>query len=365
MSLSAEKMNRLPPLLTAGLGGGVLFLALSLSHVISADALVLVGLAAVLLGFGVFAAVHHAEVLALKLGEPFGSILLALAVTVIETALILSQMSSGKAGAAFIGRDTVFSAVILVLNGIVGLCLVIGGWQHREQEFKLDGASAALSVLATLTVLTLILPSYTLTTPGPAYSHGQLAFVAVVSLVLYGVFVFVQTVRHRDKFVDEAAEHEHSAVPKARTVIISGILLPVALVAVVLLAKFLSAPIVSMVAGAGLPPGFVGVIIAAIVLLPEGFSAVKSAAANQLQTSLNLALGSAAATIGLTIPVLAVAALWQGVPLTLGISPQATVMLVLTLFVSSITLTTGRTTILQGAVHLVICGVFLFLSAVP
>jgi len=365
--MSHDKLNALPLILTIGLASGVAFLVLAGLHLLTAEPLAFIVVAAALLCFGVFAAVHHAEILALKMGEPFGSILLALAVTVIEAALILSQMQAGKAGAEFIGRDTVFSGVIIVLSGVVGLCLIIGGIRHREQQFKLDGATAALSVLATLTTFTLIMPSYTITTPGPTYSNSQLAFVGVVSLVLYGVFVFVQTVRHRDYFVSTETDNGDppELAPNGLTVALSAILLPVALIVVVLLAKFLSTPLVAMVAQAGLPASFVGVVIAAVVLLPEGFAAVRAASHNQLQTSLNLALGSAIATIGLTIPVLAAYALWQKVPLALGIGPQASVILALTVFVSSITLTTGRTTILQGAVHLVICGVFLFLSAVP
>jgi Ca2+:H+ antiporter len=365
MSMNSKNIDKLPLLLTSSLALGVIFLVLKFLHLIPESHIVVIIVAALLLGAAVFSAVHHAEILALKVGEPLGSIILALAVTIIESGLIISQMSSGKVGAEFIGRDTIFSALIIVLNGIVGLCLVMGGAKHHEQTFKLDGAAAALSVLTTLAAISLIVPTYTISSPGPYYTAFQLGFVGVVSLALYCIFVLVQTVLHHDYFVTAQGDDHHSSKPANRTVVISSVFLPIALVVVVLLAKFLSEPINNMVAAAGLPIAFVGVIIALVVLLPEGFAAVRAARLNQLQTSLNLSLGSAIATIGLTIPVLATYSIWQNAKLALGIGPQASVMLILTVFVSSITLATGRTTILQGSVHLVIFFVFLFLSAVP
>ena len=365
MSMNSENINKLPLLLTSSLVLGVILLALKFLHLIPETHIAVIVIAALLLGATVFSAVHHAKILALKVGEPLGSIILALAVTIIESGLVISLMSSGKIGAEFIGRDTIYSTLIIVLNGIVGLCLVVGGAKHHEQTFKLDGAAAALSVLTTLAVISLIVPTYTISSPGPYYTAFQLGFVGVVSLALYCVFVFVQTVLHHDYFVPVQDDEHHSLKPLNRIVFLSSVLLPAALVVVVLLAKFLSVPISNMVAAAGLPIAFVGVIIAFVVLLPEGLAAVRAARLNQLQTSLNLALGSAIATIGLTIPILAIYSIWQNAKLALGIGPQATVMLLLTVFVSSSTLATGRTTILQGSVHLVIFLVFLFLSAVP
>ena len=341
------------------------FLAAKFAGLDFGQSALILALEAALLGFAVFGAVHHAEILALKVGEPFGSIILALAVTVIEAALIISQMASGKPGVEFIGRDAVFATVMIVLNGIVGLGLLIGAARHHEQKFSLDGAASALSVLGTLSALALILPNFTTSTPGPLYSSSQLAFVGLISLVLYCIFVFVQTVRHRDYFTaaeDVTAEH---ISPANRTVMIGTIFLPLSLLIVVLIAKALSGPIDQALAAAGLPSAFLGVVIAAIVLLPESLAALRSAQLNHLQTSLNLALGSAIATIGLTIPTLAAYSLWSGAKLALGIGPQSIALLVLTLFISSVTLATGRTTILQGAVHLVIFGVFMFFSAVP
>jgi Ca2+:H+ antiporter len=347
--------------------GACLLLAVKFAHLVPADAPAVLIPAALLLLAAVFAAVHHAEIVALRVGEPFGSIVLAVAVTIIEVALIVSMMlAAGDRGGA-LARDTVFAAVMIVLNGVVGLCLVFGGARHGEQSFQEHGASAALSVLGTLAAIALIVPNYTRATPGPSYAPAQLVFVGIVSLLLYGVFLFVQTIRHRDYFItDGDHEGDHAEIrPSGRTTVASIVLLIVALVAVVLLAKTLSPSLEKGVAAAGLPATFVGVVIAALVLLPEGMAAVAAARANQLQTSLNLALGSALASIGLTIPAVAVVSLWLGQPLTLGLAPEEMVLLILTLFISTVTLATGRTTILQGAVHLVIFGVFLFLSAMP
>jgi Ca2+:H+ antiporter len=342
-----------------------LLLAAKFSGIVPAPAVAVIIPAALLLFAAVFAAVHHAEIVALRVGEPFGSIVLAVAVTVIEVALIVSMMLAAKAGGGALARDTVFAAVMLVLNGVVGLCLVFGGARHGEQSFQEQGAAAALSVLGTLAAITLIVPNYTRAISGPVYAPAQLLFVGVVSLCLYGVFLFVQTIRHRDYFIAEGEPGHDHARPSGMATLISLGLLIVALVTVVLLAKSLSPSLERAIAYAGLPPAFVGVVIAAIVLLPEGMAALAAARANRLQTSLNLALGSALASIGLTIPAVAVVSLWIDQPLTLGLAPEEMTLLILTLFISTMTLATGRTTILQGAVHLVIFGVFLFLSAMP
>jgi Ca2+:H+ antiporter len=346
-----------------------LLLVLKFAHILpSTSALVLVA-AAILLGGAVFAAVHHAEILALRLGEPFGSILLAVAVTVIEVALIVSIMISGGLGADTVARDTVFSAVMIVLNGVVGLCIVMGATRHHEQSFQIQGASSTLAVLGTLAVLALVMPNFTVATRGGDYAPVQLIVVGAVSLILYMVFVFVQTVRHRAYFLDVAADPGASLhagdVPPARMAAASLGLLLVSLVAVVLLAKTLSVPLSDAVQAAGLPHAVVGVVIAAVVLLPEGMASLKAALANRLQSSINLALGSAVASIGLTIPVVAIVAVASDQRLILGLADEHMVLLVLTLFVSTLTLGTGRTTVLQGAVHLVLFSVFLLLSVVP
>lgn len=321
--------------------------------------------AAGLLGAAVFAAVHHAEVLAVKIGEPFGSVLLALAITVIEVGLILSVMFSGSPGSEAVARDTVFSVVMIVLNGVVGLCLVMGAARHHEQAFQVQGATATLSVIITLASLALIVPNFTLTIPGPVYSTKQLLFVSAVSLILYVLFIFVQTVRHRDYFIlgDDAGHGGEK--PDGIATLKSAVLLIVSLLAVILLAKALTPAVEGAVARAGLPIAVVGVIIAGLVLLPEGTAALKAARANRLQSSLNASLGSAVASIGLTIPAVALASIHLNQRLVLGLAPEQMVLLVLTLFISTLTFATGRTTVLQGGVNLVLFGVFLFLSAVP
>jgi len=315
----------------------------------------------------VFAAVYHAEVVAHRVGEPFGTLVLALAVTVIETALIVSVMVAAPAEKAGLARDTVFAAVMIVCNGIVGACLLWGGAQHREQGFQLQGASAALAVLAALTSLTMILPNYTSSHLGARYSTAQLVFAAVVSLVLYGSFVFVQTVRHRDYFLPPAGDEAeaHTPPPAGRTAALSAALLVVALVAIVGLAKMLTPTVERGIAYVEVPKAVVGIIIAALVLLPEGLAALRAAGSNRLQTSLNLALGSALATIGLTIPAVAAVSIAIGQPLDLGLDGKDQVLLALTLLLGVITLGTGRTTVLQGIVHLVIFAVFLFFAVVP
>ena len=315
----------------------------------------------------VFAAVYHAEVVAHRTGEPFGTLVLAVAVTVIEVALIVSVMVAAPAEKAGLARDTVFAAVMIVCNGIVGLCLLAGGARHHEQGFQIHGASAALAVLAALTTLTLILPNFTLATPGPRFNTPQLVFAGIVSLVLYCSFVFVQTVRHRDYFlaVDAGDEEAHAPPPSGTTALVSLGLLVAALVAVVGLAKSLTPALEVGIARLEVPKAVVGIVIAALVLLPEALAALKAARANRLQTSLNLALGSALATIGLTIPAVAAVSIVLGVPLELGLGEKDRVLLALTLLVGIVTLGTGRTTVLQGCVHLVIFAAFLFFAVVP
>jgi Ca2+:H+ antiporter len=313
----------------------------------------------------VFAAVHHAEVVAHRVGEPFGTLVLAVAVTVIEVALVVSLMLAAPADKAGLARDTVFASVMIAGNGIVGLCLLLGGIRHHEQDFQVQGASAALAVLAALTTLTLILPNVTMATPGPSFSTPQLIFAAVISLVLYGGFVFVQAI-HRNYFLPVGGGDEAEAPkPSNTTTLVSAGLLLVALVAVVGLAKALTPTVESAVAQLGVPKAVVGIVIAMLVLMPEGLAALRAARANQLQNSLNLALGSALASIGLTIPAVAIVSIMVHQPLQLGLGLKDEVLLALTVFVGVITLGTGRTTVLQGLVHLVIFAAFLFFALLP
>ncbi|HXW56560.1 MAG TPA: hypothetical protein VEJ67_12480 [Candidatus Cybelea sp.] len=315
----------------------------------------------------VFAGVYHAEVVAHRVGEPFGTLILALAVTVIEVALIVSMMIVGGTDTASLARDTVFAAVMIVCNGIVGLCLLAGGLRHREQTFHLQGANAALSVIIVLTTLTLILPNFTTTTSGPTFSPPQLVFDAIVSLTLYGSFLFVQTIRHRDYFLppEGGVEEAHAAPPSNRTALVGAGLLVVSLVLVVALAEGLTPTLEAGIAAAGAPRSVVGILIAGLVLLPEGMASYRAARANRLQTSMNLALGSVLATIGLTIPAVAIVSTVLARPLTLGLGSKEELLLILTFFVSLLTLGTGRTTVLQGIVHVFLFAVFLFLAVVP
>ena len=329
-----------------------------------------VGIAAavVILIGAVIAAVHHAEVVAHRVGEPFGTLTLAIAVTVIEVSLIVSLMLSGSGDTSALARDTVFAAIMIILNFMIGLCLLAGGLRHREQRFSLKGVSAALTVLAALAVLVLVLPNYTESVAGPVYSQSQLAFVAVVSVALYGVFVLVQTVRHRDYFLppgEALPTDAHAAPPDTRAAWTSFAILLAALIGVVFLAKSLAGTVEAAVRSAGLPLATVGVTIAALVLAPESLAAYNAAKRDRLQTSLNLALGSALATIGLTIPSVAVLSLLFDLPLSLGIDAKGMTLLALSLFVTTLSLGTGRTTVLGGAVHLVIFATYLFTTVVP
>jgi Ca2+:H+ antiporter len=331
-------------------------------------ALFLAVLGALLAG-AVLAAVHHAEVVAHRVGEPFGSLVLAVAVTVIEVALIVTLMvSSPPEEAATLTRDTVFAAVMITCNGIVGISLLLGALRRRVAAFNAEGSATALATVSTLATLCLVLPTFTTSRPGPEFSPAQLTFAAVASLALYGLFVVVQTVRHRDDFlpvgVDADAE-EHVAPPSNRETLTSLGLLLVALVAVVGLAKIESPAIEEAVAAIGAPPSAVGVAIALLVLLPETLAAVRNARRDHVQTSFNLAFGSAMASIGLTIPAIAVASIWLEGPLALGLGATQMVLLALTAVVGGLTVLPGRATLQEGGVHLASFAAFLFLAVNP
>ncbi|GIE75603.1 ionic transporter y4hA [Actinoplanes philippinensis] len=330
-----------------------------------------VAVASLLLAGAVLAAVHHAEVVAHRVGEPYGSLILAVAVTIIEVALIVTLMVSGGEKAQSLARDTVFAAVMITCNGILGLSLLVGALRRRIAVFNPEGTGAAFATVTAIATLSLVLPAFTTSRPGPQFTPAQLGFAAVVSLGLYLLFVAVQTRRHRDYFlpITTAGEvidsEEHVDPPSSRTALQSLGLLLVALVAVVGLAKGVSPAIESGVAAAGLPQSVVGVVIALLVLLPETIAAVRAAARDRMQTSLNLALGSAMASIGLTIPAIATAMIWLDGPLLLGLGGTETVLLALTVGVGTLTVVPGRANILQGGLHLSLLAVFLFLAASP
>jgi Ca2+:H+ antiporter len=313
----------------------------------------------------VFAAVHHAEILAHRFGEPYGTLVLTVAVTVIEVALIVSVMLGGEGGSPTLARDTVFAVVMIVCNGLVGLCILAGGLRYGEQGFRVRGASAYLAMLAPLSVVTLVLPNYTRTAFGPIYAPSQLAFVGFATLALYAAFLYVQTVRHRDDFTIGGPASEAGHLPSNRSVGLSTALLIVALTAVILLAKSFAAVVDVGLAQVGAPEAAAGVILALVILLPEGVAAVQAARRNELQKSLNLALGSSLATIGLTIPAVAAVTLALHRDLVLGLDGKDTLLLGLTLLISILTFGTGRTNILYGFVHLVVFAIFGLLVLVP
>ena len=339
--------------------------ALGFTFTPSAGGLVFAAVLLVILFGTVFAAVHHAEVIAERIGEPYGTLLLTLAVTIIEVALIATLML-GENPAPALARDTVFAVVMIVCNGLVGICILAGGLRYREQDVQVTGSSLYLSVLFVLATITLILPNYTLTTPGPVYSAAQLGFVSVVTVLLYGVFLYTQTILHRNYFVSGAAtDADDGAQASNRMLALSIVLLLVSLLAVVLLAKKFSLVIDFATARIGAPPAFAGVLVALLILLPESVAAVAAARNNDLQKSINLALGSSIATIGLTIPAVAIAAYALDRQLVLGLNGQEMVLLVLTFVLSMLTFGTGRTNILFGLVHMVVFAVFIFMVFVP
>jgi Ca2+:H+ antiporter len=318
----------------------------------------------------VVAAVHHAEVVAQRVGEPFGTLVLALAVTAIESSLIVSVMLAGGESNAALPRDTMFATVMIIANGVVGACVLLGALRHREQSFRIEGAGPALAALATLATIVLVLPAYTVSVAGPRYTSSQLGFVALSSLTVWCVFVFFQTISHRDYFQPPGgvpdAGGDPVATPTRARAAASFALLCVSLVAVVGLAKVLSPWIEDAVERAGWPPAVVGIAIALLVLLPESLAAVRSALANQIQTSMNLAFGSALATIGLTVPVVVAVCIWLRIPLVLGLEPKDIALLALTFLVCTIGVGSGgRTSLMLGVVQLVIFAAFLFLAVVP
>jgi Ca2+:H+ antiporter len=312
----------------------------------------------------IFSAVHHADVIAHRVGEPFGTLVLTLAVTVIEVALIESVVLAQKSSPALV-RDTVFAVVMIVCNGLVGLCVLVGGLRHREQEYRVSGAGVYLSVLGALSVLTLVLPNYTQTVRGPYLSTSQLIFVSIVTVVLYATFLFIQTSRHADYFRAEEETSDVHDYPSGRAVVVSATMLLVALGAVILMTKKFAVIVEVGIDYVGAPPAVAGIIIAMVVLAPESITAVRAALRNMLQRSINIALGSALATIGLTVPAVAITNVILVSQMELGLSERDTLLLELTLLLSLLTFGSGRTNILNGLVHLVVFATFIFFVFVP
>jgi Ca2+:H+ antiporter len=345
---------------SSGLGFGATFQAGGMMTVLA------VVLVPVLFGT-VFAAVHHADVIAHRTGEPYGTLVLTSAVTIIEVALIASVMLGDPDGSPTLARDTVFAVVMTVCNGLAGLCILVGGLRHREQSFRVQGASAYLAVLMVLATLTLVLPNYTQETPGAVYSSSQLIFAGGITLLLYVVFLYHQTFRHREDFLGQSKDKATSSidVPAPRVVAVSVVLLVLALAAVVLLSKKFAAVVEFGRIAIGAPPAVTGLVVAIVILLPEGIAAVKAARQDKLQKAINLALGSSLATIGLTFPAVAVVTLYLAKPLLLGLNSVDTALLALTLLISTLTFGTGRTNVLFGFVHLVVFVSYLFFTYRP
>ena len=318
----------------------------------------------------VLSAVHHAEVIAHKTGEPYGTLVLSISVTIIEVSLIIAMMLSGHEGSEFIARDAVFATVMIVINGVIGLCIFMGGLKRHEMSFRNEGTNSALAVLTALATFILVMPMVTVSSPGPDFTKSQLAFSGITSFALYGAFIFFQTVSHRDYYLPKTEDKKtdsdvHADEPSNLKTAISAFLLILSLAVVVGLAEALSPAIEAGVKSAGAPKTVVGIAIALLVLMPEAYAAVRAARANRLQSSLNLALGSALASIGLTIPTVAAIAIFFNLPLSLGISSLNMTLMYLSFFIGALTLAIGRTTLLQGVVHLIIFFEYLFLSLVP
>lgn len=324
-------------------------------------------IAGILLIFSVMSAVHHSEIVAHRVGEPFGTIILAVSITIIEVAIIISLMIAGGEENADFARDTVYAAVMLILNGIVGLSLFLGGRKFHIQTFSPHSVKIALVSIVSIVAFTMILPTFTSSKIGPYYTEKQLLFESFACLVIYAAFISAQTVRHREYFIsDQSGKTEDNAqsIPN-KSFVISIVFLLLSLAIVVLLAKSLSHPIEEWVVSKGLPKSLVSIIIAAVILLPEGISAVSAARKNRLQTSLNLSLGSALASIGLTIPSVSIASYFYGFPLLLGLDILPIILLIISIFTVMLSLMGGKSNSVYGVVLLVNLIAYIFLTIHP
>ncbi len=324
--------------------------------------------AALLIIGAVFTALRHAEVVGARFGEPLGTIVLTISVTIIEVAIIGSMIAHGSEDPTE-AREAVFSAIMIVCNGLVGLCLLLGGFRHGEQELHPMGASAYLAVLIALSVLTLILPNYTTSTEGPTLSAAQMVFVSVLSMLLYGAFLFIQTVRHRSYFIDThsaAVGHGDMKPTRAQTGV-AAVGLAASLAGVAILSEHVVPGLEEALTWAGVRDinPLTGAAVAALVLLPESLNSIRAAARNALQTSLNGALGSVVATIGLTVPAVALMSLATDREIMFGLNKRDSAMLMLTLMLSVVSFGTGRTNVLTGLVHLVVFAAYIFFLFEP
>ncbi len=314
-----------------------------------------------------FAVLRHAEHLAARLGEPMGTVILTLSVTGIEVMMITAFMYTGS-GNASLARDAMFAVVMIVLNGMVGLSLLLGGLRYHEQTYNLQGANAFLAVIVPLAVLGLVMPSYTISSPGPTYSAHQSIFLIVMSVGLYGVFLAIQNLRHRDYFVAPRSQGKRKAAllqlhePSSRASVWFHTLLLIAyLLPLVVLSEHVAVPIDYTLRRWHAPPALGGVLVAVLVLAPESLGSVRAALANQLQRSVNILLGSVLASISLTIPAVLAIGFFTGSTIILGLDTVDTILLMLTFVISMLTFAVRRTNVLLGAVHLLLFLAYLML----
>ena len=303
-----------------------------------------------------FRVVHHADCLAVKLGEPYGTLILTLSVISIEVVMISAVMLTGADNPA-LGRDMMFAVLMIVLNLLVGISLLVGSLRHSEQVHNLQGANTFLVVLIPLAVLCLILPNFTQSTEAGTFSGGQTLFTVVASIALYGAFLVAQTLRYRGHFVAPAAgddDHDDHGDLVVRSVGFHAALLLANMLPIVLLSKSMAKVIDYQVASFQAPVALGGVIIAVLVLAPEGLAAVKSALVDRLQRSVNICLGSALATIGMTVPAILVIGILTGNKIVLGLGPVDSILFMTTALVSVVTFTSSRTNIIHGVVHLIL-----------
>jgi Ca2+:H+ antiporter len=312
-------------------------------------------------------AVHHADCLAIKCGEPYGTLILTLSVISIEVMMISSAMLHG-ANNPTLARDTMFAVVMIALNGLVGFSLLLGGLRHHEQNYNLQGTSAYLNTIMALVVLGLVLPNFTTSLSGPRFTTGQEIFLIAVTMILYAIFLVIQTGRHRQYFKDAGASADlgdhHSSI-QPRSAGFHAVMLLLYLIVVIMLAKKFAIPLDNCIERFGMPQAFAGTIVAALVLAPEAMAAIKSARQNHLQRSVNILHGSVLATIGLTIPAVLIIGMITNRPVVLGIGGGDLPLLILTLGASMVTFGSGKTNILQGCIHLLLFAVFLLLIFSP
>jgi len=311
--------------------------------------------------------VRHADCLAIKLGEPYGTLILTLSAISIEVVMISTAMLHG-ANNPTLGRDAIFAVIMIALNGLVGLSLVLGCLRYREQHYNIQGVNAYLNVIMALTVLGLVLPNFTTSTSGPTFSTEQEIFLVAVSLLLYAIFLLIQTLRHRGYFLDlkeTATKHSPDHLPHVRSTGFHALMLLLYLVTVIFLAEKFAVPLDNSIEKFGMPEAFGGAIIAALVLSPEGLGGITASLHNQLQRSINILFGSALATIGLTIPAVLMIGLLTKRSVALGLQGGNLPLLLLTLAVSVVTFTSRKTNVLQGCIHLLLFAVFVLLIFAP